>query len=322
MLIVSSISSPRWYRVNYRASRRRSAYAITQQSAVSRGIFDRCRRTTNRGIFVREGSFVPVSTRYMNALAPPFPPPVPNSITRRSKRLVLATLHVVLGVWASRPLALFLMDALTPMSRERRIHRAVAVAFPRRRTTARCILETRTLGAQPLGAYALGSHASRSCANGSVTIGLVLRKPAASTSQVMRYPPLPRKSGLESLNERTVTLILSWTMIISVCAHPAVLLSISQYERHELGPSIVAACKGHRSAYVRRSLPRHVYPSRPLPTLAYHLGLCEVGPRSPIPAYGGVPIVADLGLAMSRLLAVEVTSQIRPICSVVTEVYD
>ncbi|KAJ7310809.1 hypothetical protein DFH08DRAFT_1088000 [Mycena albidolilacea] len=88
------------------------------------------------------------STRYMNALAPPFPPPVPNSITRRSKRLVLATLHAMLGVSASRPLALTLLDASTPMSRERRIHRAVAVAVARRRTTARCILEARTLGSR------------------------------------------------------------------------------------------------------------------------------------------------------------------------------
>ncbi|KAJ7810898.1 hypothetical protein B0H14DRAFT_3480202 [Mycena olivaceomarginata] len=96
--------------------------------------------------------------RYMNALAPPFPPPVPNSITRRSKRLVLATLHVVLGVSASRPLALTLLDASTPMSRQQRIHRA-----------------KRELSG--LGAYALGSHVSRSRANGSVANGLVFWKP-------------------------------------------------------------------------------------------------------------------------------------------------
>ncbi|KAJ6565290.1 hypothetical protein DFH09DRAFT_1315072 [Mycena vulgaris] len=130
---------------------------ITRPRAAARllrGIFDRCRRTTNRVIFAREspGALFQVlassSMKYMNALAPPFPPPVPNSISRRSKRLVLASLHVVLGVSASRPLALTLLDASTPMSREQRIHRAVAVAVARRRTTARCILEARTLGSR------------------------------------------------------------------------------------------------------------------------------------------------------------------------------
>ncbi|KAJ7704672.1 hypothetical protein B0H14DRAFT_3526616 [Mycena olivaceomarginata] len=43
------------------------------------------------------------SMKYMNALAPPFPP---FRSKFGSKRLVLATLHVVLGVSANRPLAL------------------------------------------------------------------------------------------------------------------------------------------------------------------------------------------------------------------------
>ncbi|KAJ7806382.1 hypothetical protein B0H14DRAFT_2610450 [Mycena olivaceomarginata] len=61
---------------------------------------------------------------------------------------VLATLHVVLGVSASRPLGLTLLDVSTPMSREQRIHRAVAVAVARRRATACCILEARALGSR------------------------------------------------------------------------------------------------------------------------------------------------------------------------------
>ncbi|KAJ6527676.1 hypothetical protein B0H19DRAFT_1275043 [Mycena capillaripes] len=89
------------------------------------------------------------STRYMNVHTPPFPPPVPNSITRRAKQLVLATLYIVLGVSASRPLALTLLDASTPTARELRIHRAVAVAVARRRITALTHIEYQRSAAIP-----------------------------------------------------------------------------------------------------------------------------------------------------------------------------
>lgn len=52
------------------------------------------------------------------------------------------------------------------------IHCAIAVAVARRRTTARCVLEARTLESR-----SVPSHVSRSRANGSVAISLVFWKP-------------------------------------------------------------------------------------------------------------------------------------------------
>ncbi|KAJ7685819.1 hypothetical protein B0H14DRAFT_2654541 [Mycena olivaceomarginata] len=105
---------------------------------------------------LNNAQYFTVSMRYMNSLAPPFPPPVPNSITRRSKQLVLVTLYVVLGVSASRPLGLTLLDVSTPMSHEQRIYRAVAVAVARHRATACCILEARALGSRRVSREWLG----------------------------------------------------------------------------------------------------------------------------------------------------------------------
>ncbi|KAJ7342336.1 hypothetical protein DFH08DRAFT_238576 [Mycena albidolilacea] len=119
----------------------------------------------------------------------PFPPSVPNSITRRSKGLVLATLHVVLGVSANRPLALTVLDASTPMSREQRIYRAVAVAVARRRTTACCILKAQTLGSRSVRLGKSPIWVSRERLGRDRPHFLEAR--AASNSQLMRYPPLP-----------------------------------------------------------------------------------------------------------------------------------